>query len=91
MRAKISGQTVVIRGKVDGNVTAKERVELLAPARLYGDVKSPRLVITEGVVFDGDCSMGVAKPKAAVVGSQSATAEKAVAAQAPKLNSDSES
>ena len=89
VRARITGQAVVIRGKVEGNVTAKERVELLAPARLYGNIASPRLIITEGVVFDGDCSMGVAKPKIAVTGSQIA-GEKALAAQAPKLKSDSE-
>jgi cytoskeletal protein CcmA (bactofilin family) len=90
IRAKIWGQAVVIRGKVEGNVTAKEKVELLAPAKLYGNIASPRLIITEGVVFDGDCSMGVAKPKIAVTGSQGAGAEKALAAQAPKLKSDSE-
>jgi cytoskeletal protein CcmA (bactofilin family) len=90
IRAKIAGQSIVIRGKVEGNVTAKEKVELLAPARLHGNIASPRLIITEGVVFDGDCSMGVAKPKIAVTGSQSAGAEKALAAQAPKLKSDSE-
>jgi cytoskeletal protein CcmA (bactofilin family) len=90
VRAKIAGQVVVIRGKVEGNVTAKDKVELVAPARLYGNISTPRLIITEGVVFDGDCSMGVAKPKAAVAGSQSTSAEKALAAQAPKLKSDSE-
>lgn len=90
VRAKISGQVVVIKGKVEGNVTAKEKVELVAPARLYGNIATPRLIITEGVVFDGDCSMGVAKPKAAVAGLQSASAEKTAAAQAPKLRSDSE-
>lgn len=90
VRAKISGQVVVIQGKVEGNVTAKEKVELMAPARLYGNIATPRLIITEGVVFDGDCSMGVAKPKAAVAGSQSGGAEKTAAAQAPKLRSDSE-
>ena len=90
VRAKISGQVVVIQGKVEGNVTAKEKVELVAPARLYGNIATPRLIITEGVVFDGDCSMGVAKPKAAVAGLQSASAEKTAVAQAPKLRSDSE-
>ena len=65
VRAKISGDVVVIRGKVEGNVTAKEKVELVAPARLFGDIDTPRLVITEGVVFDGDCTMGAARQKGA--------------------------
>ena len=90
VRAKISGQTVVIHGRVEGNVTAKEKVDLVAPARLYGNIVTPRLAVTEGVVFDGDCSMGVAKQKGGVAGFQAVTAEMAVVAQAPKLQADSE-
>jgi cytoskeletal protein CcmA (bactofilin family) len=70
VRAKISGDVVVIRGKVEGNVVAKEKVELVAPARLFGDIDTPRLIITEGVVFDGDCTMGVARQKGGIAGSQ---------------------
>ncbi|HYY25661.1 MAG TPA: polymer-forming cytoskeletal protein [Candidatus Udaeobacter sp.] len=90
IRAKISAQTVVIRGRVEGNVTAKEKVELTAPARLYGNIDSPRLIVTEGVVFDGDCSMGMAKQKGGVANSQSATGDKTAVAEAPKLKADSE-
>lgn len=90
VRAKISGQIVVIQGRVEGNVTAKERVELVAPARIYGNIDTPRLIVTEGVVFDGDCSMGVAKKKGGVASSQTVSAEKAAAAQAPRLLPDSE-
>ena len=89
VRAKISGQVVVIRGKVEGNVTAKERVELLAPARLIGNVSAPRLIISEGVVLDGDCSMGVAKQKSGVVNSQNASVDRAAAVPPAKLQPDS--
>jgi len=85
VKAKLTGQVVVIRGKVEGNVLAKERIELLAPARLIGNISAPRLIITDGVVFDGDCSMGVAKQKGEVAGSHSPSADKAAAASAPKL------
>jgi len=91
VRAKISGEVVVIRGKVEGNVTAKERVELAAPARLIGNVDSPRLIVTAGVVFDGDCSMGVAKKASGAATPPSISADKAMAAQAPKLQADSKS
>jgi cytoskeletal protein CcmA (bactofilin family) len=89
VRAKISGQAVVIRGKVEGNVAAKEKVELAGPARLIGNIDTPRLIIAEGVVFDGDCSMGVARQKGGVSSSQSVSADKAAAAPAPKLQADS--
>jgi len=85
VKAKIAGQVVIIRGKVEGNVTAQERIELLAPARLIGNIDAPRLVIAEGVVFDGDCSMGVAKQKLGVAASHGQSAEKSAAASAPKL------
>jgi len=85
VKAKLTGQVVVIRGKVEGNVLAKERIELLAPARLIGNISAPRLIMTEGVVFDGDCSMGVARQKGEVAGSHSPSGDKAAAASAPKL------
>jgi cytoskeletal protein CcmA (bactofilin family) len=91
VRARISGQIVIIQGKVEGNVTAKERVELLAPARLIGNVNAPRLIITEGVVFDGDCSMGVAKQKNGVTSSQSVSIDRVAAASTTKLQADSKS
>jgi cytoskeletal protein CcmA (bactofilin family) len=90
VRAKISGQVVVIQGRVEGNVMAKEKIELIAPARLYGNIDTPRLIITEGVVFDGDCSMGVTKQKSGVANSQGVSADKAAAVQAPRLQADSE-
>ena len=90
VRAKITGQTVVVHGRVEGNVIAKERLELVAPARLYGNIVTPRLTIAEGVVFDGDCSMGATKQKGGVAGIHSASGEMAVAANAPKPPVDSE-
>ena len=85
VRAKISGEVVVIRGKVEGNVTAKEKVELLAPARLIGNVSAPRLIISEGVVLDGDCSMGVAKQNSGVANSQNVSVDRAAAVPTAKL------
>ena len=89
IRAKISGHVVIIRGKVEGNVTAKEKVELAAPAKLIGNVDTPRLIIAEGVVFDGNCAMGVAKQKGGLVSSPSSGADKIAMVQAPKLQADS--
>ena len=88
IRAKISGRTVVIRGKVEGNVTAKEKVELLAPGRLIGNISAPSLIIGEGVIFDGDCSMGVARQKGGA-NSQNVSVDRAAVAPTAKLQADS--
>ena len=88
VRAKISGQIITIQGHVEGNVTAEE-VELTAPAQLCGNVVTRRLIINEGAVFDGDCSMGVAKQNSEVASTQRTSAKRVEAAQSPKLYSDS--
>jgi cytoskeletal protein CcmA (bactofilin family) len=64
-------------------------VELLAPARLIGNVTAPRLIITEGVVFDGDCSMGIGKQKSAINGLQNVNVDRVAAAPSVKLQADS--
>jgi len=87
VKAKITAKVVVIHGKVEGNVSAKEKIELIAPARLIGNIDSPRLIITEGVVFDGDCSMGVAKQMGGVAGSLNVVADVVAVAQGAKASS----
>lgn len=56
--AQINGNTVVIMGRVTGDINARKRVEIRAPGKLYGNIVTPSLIIQEGVVFEGHCSMG---------------------------------
>lgn len=56
--AQISGNAVVIQGRVTGDVVARKRLEIRAPGRLIGNIVTPSLVIHEGVVFEGQCTMG---------------------------------
>jgi len=56
--AQINGNTVVIRGKVTGDINARKRVEICSPGKLFGNIVTPSLVIHEGVIFEGHCSMG---------------------------------
>ena len=56
--AQINGNTIIIKGKVTGDINAKKRVEIRAPGKLFGNIATPSLVIHEGVVFEGHCSMG---------------------------------
>ncbi len=58
VNAQISGNSVIVMGRVTGDIAARKRVEIRAPGRLFGNVTTPSLVIEEGVVFEGHCSMG---------------------------------
>ena len=49
----INAQTVIVRGKVTGNIVAREKIEIKSKAELFGDIKSSKLVIEEGVTFVG--------------------------------------
>lgn len=64
VNAQIQANTVIVHGRVQGDVTARKRVELRAPARLIGNLVTPSLVIHEGVVFEGNCKMGLDEAQA---------------------------
>jgi cytoskeletal protein CcmA (bactofilin family) len=55
--ASVNVGSLILNGLLRGNVRAKKAVELHAPARLYGDVETPQLVIHSGVIFEGHCKM----------------------------------
>jgi excisionase family DNA binding protein len=57
VNADITGESIVIAGKVNGNITALKDLKLISPARVVGDIRSPLLSIAEGAVFDGSCRM----------------------------------
>src|SRR5512142_1834914 len=40
--------SVVVRGKINGNVVAKDKIEIKAKTELFGDIKAAKLVIEEG-------------------------------------------
>jgi cytoskeletal protein CcmA (bactofilin family) len=56
--AEIDCGVVSIRGTVTGRVNGRQRIELLAGARVQATLVSPRLVIEEGALFQGQCDMG---------------------------------
>lgn len=83
LQAQITAGTVILNGKLTGDVVARKRVELRAPARLLGNITTPCLVIHEGVVFEGRCSMGGTTASEAKT-AQAAVADRAKVAQFPR-------
>ena len=69
VKAEINVKNAVIGGKVVGNITATNKIELQSGSHIEGDINTHRLVIDEGVFFEGSCKMGsetVVKKNAAV-------------------------
>jgi len=57
VRADVKAHSIVIAGEVKGNVEASERLELLPTGKLYGNIKTKKLKMADGVVFEGTCQM----------------------------------
>ena len=53
VRGEVKSKTVIVKGKVHGNITVQERCELHSRSQLIGDLKAARLVIEEGATFVG--------------------------------------
>lgn len=53
IKADVHAQDILIHGKIQGNIVASGRVELRGKAQVYGDIRSNRFIIEDGVVFVG--------------------------------------
>jgi len=51
-------EATIVGGKVIGNIIATERVELQSGACVEGDIRTQKLTVEEGTVFNGKCAMG---------------------------------
>lgn len=57
VRANIRAKSIIIAGEVRGNVEAYDRLELLPTAKLYGNIRTKKLKMADGVIFEGSCEM----------------------------------
>jgi len=57
VNADITGDSIVIAGKVNGNVNALKELKLISPACVVGDVRTPLLSVAEGAILEGQCRM----------------------------------
>ena len=57
VEAHITGENIVIAGKVKGDVIAKKMLVLMPTGSLHGNISTPKLNIVEGAIFQGQCQM----------------------------------
>lgn len=77
VKAEVQAKSVVVVGRVSGDIRGTERVEIQATGHVDGDVTAPKLSVAEGAVLNGSIQMadkadkagtGSAKPGAAPAG-----------------------
>lgn len=83
VHAEIHSSVLKIAGEVHGDLTATDKIELYPPAKVYGNIRTPSLVVEEGVIFEGTCRMSsVSAEMPALVGPGDEEPLEAISAQA---------
>jgi cytoskeletal protein CcmA (bactofilin family) len=59
VEATVSGAQVFVRGSVSGEVTGRSKVEISTDGRMVGDVRTARILISDGAVFKGRVEMDI--------------------------------
>jgi cytoskeletal protein CcmA (bactofilin family) len=82
--ANINAREIVVLGKVRGNLTASDRVDIRSDGSLTGDVVAARISIEDGAFFKGgiDIRKGGQKANGEEVKVPTSSASEAVAARA---------
>ncbi len=64
VEASVHARNVIVEGKLVGDVSADDKVELVASCSVDGNIKAPKMiVVAEGARFRGAVDMGSARPK----------------------------
>lgn len=83
VKADVSAREVIVRGKIEGNVTGRDKVQLWSTGQVTGEVRTDRLAIEDGALLRGRVEAGKPPVKA--------TETKAAVAAAGSKSSDSAS
>ncbi len=57
VKANIKAKTVILKGTVHGNIEAVSNLEIDVKGKLFGNIRTSKLKIADGVVFEGKCEM----------------------------------
>ncbi|MEK6302589.1 MAG: polymer-forming cytoskeletal protein [Acidobacteriota bacterium] len=58
IEARVDVGICIISGTIEGNLSAKSRIEIHKTARVRGDITTPVLLVEEGAVVNGNVGMG---------------------------------
>jgi cytoskeletal protein CcmA (bactofilin family) len=61
--AAVHARVVMVAGRVVGNITADEKIELEPTAQVDGDMTAPRILIKDGATFRGKVNMQPPEPR----------------------------
>jgi cytoskeletal protein CcmA (bactofilin family) len=88
VKADVLAREVIVRGKIEGKVTGRDKVQLWSTGQVTGEVQTDRLAIEDGALLRGKVEAGRQTNKTAEVKVSAATATATgKAGEATSLNS----
>lgn len=57
VKGDIESRGIIVGGKIEGNLKAKEIVEIKSKGQVLGDIHTTKLTVIEGGIFDGRSTM----------------------------------
>ncbi|OGW39153.1 MAG: hypothetical protein A2Y97_13045 [Nitrospirae bacterium RBG_13_39_12] len=63
LKGDVISRGIIVGGRIDGNLRAKESVEIKPKGQVSGDITTTKLTIIEGGVFDGRSFMQKSESK----------------------------
>ena len=57
VQGNVQARTMVVGGRVEGNLEASEIIEMKDKAQVFGEICTEKLAMSEGAVFEGQSSM----------------------------------
>lgn len=85
IKGGIQVNSVVIEGTIQGNITAKDKIDMKSTAKVHGDISAKRLAVEDGVTFIGRSEVN---PTGAVAGGSAAPASEPAPAPSPQSSAD---
>jgi cytoskeletal protein CcmA (bactofilin family) len=65
VKADVTAREVIVRGKIEGKVSGRDRVQLWSTGQVTGEVQTARLAIEDGAMLRGKVEAGKLPAKAA--------------------------
>ena len=57
IKGNLKADDIIIAGKINGNIEARNLLEAQPTGQIFGDINAQRLMIADGVLFEGNITM----------------------------------
>ncbi len=74
VKADVNAREVIVRGKIEGKVTGRDKVQLWSTGQVTGEVQTDRLAIEDGALLHGKVEAGRQTSKTTDIKAAAATA-----------------